>query len=324
MYRDERNWLYHHIFPRGSRHVVRMPISSPEAVPSEEQIEQFREDGFLFLPKVFEDNTMDQLRREANRILELTVNSSIANGRRNRRLVLNSEGENQSVRTVKPINDLSMVFRRIAVQELPNLLDTLTDDKLVSIDPFSQINYKQSLPEPIEEIDCSDASPGYDAHSDWPYLKDKVPLEEDFLVASIVFIDACTDENGPLQLWPGTHEQEFEHVRKSHGGISIPPDRLSQHDKRKILGPSGSVLFFDSRIVHCSEPNVTDGPRRLTIYRHTSANNITAEVKNGSARVASESEYPIESIESAYENEYRRLKQQDEYHDRFQTPDIRK
>lgn len=298
-----------------------MPISSPETVPSEEQIEQLREDGFLFLQNVFNDNTVEQLRREANRILELAINSSIANGRRNKRLALNSEEENQSVRTVKPIKDLSMVFRRMAVKELPGLLDDMTDDNLISIDPFSQINYKQQLHE-LEEIDSSSASPGYEPHSDWPYLKDKVPLEENFLLASVVFIDACRCDNGPLQLWSGTHTQQFEHVSKSHGGISIPPDRLSQDKKVRILGPAGSVLFFDSRIVHSSEPNTTDGPRRLAIYRHSPAENVAAEVMNGSARVAADAEYPFESIESAFENEYRRLKRQNEYRDKFKAPDV--
>lgn len=297
-----------------------MTISGTEELPSEEQLEQVREDGFVFLPNVFDENEVDQFRSEANRLLELTINSSIANGRRSKRLALNSEEETQSVRTIKPINDISLISRRLASRELPSLLDPMADDEFVSIDPFSQINYKEPLPEPVEEIDGSEVSPGYEPHSDWPYLEDKVPLEDDFLVASIVFVDACTSDNGPLQIWPGTHEREYEHVRKNHGGISIPQDCLDQRDRREIVGPSGSVLFFDSRIVHSSEPNSTDEPRRLAIYRHSPANNVDADIMNGSARVTAESGYPYELIESAYENEYRRLKHQNEYRDRFEAP----
>lgn len=297
-----------------------MPISGTEEIPSEEQLEQVREDGFLFLPNVFNEKEVDRFRSEANRLLELIINSSIANGRRSKRLALNSEEETQSVRTIKPVNDLSLVSRRLASQELPSLLDPMVDEEFVSIDPFSQINYKEPLPEPVEAIDSSEASPGYEPHSDWPYLEDKVPLEEDFLVASVVFVDACTADNGPLKLWPGTHEKEYEHVRKNHGGISIPQDHLDQRDGQEIVGPSGSVLFFDSRIVHSSEPNGTDEPRRLAIYRHSPANKVEADIMNGSARVDAESGYPFESIESAYENEYRRLRHRNEYQDLFEAP----
>lgn len=297
-----------------------MPMSGTEEVPSEEHLEQVREEGFLFLPNVFDENEVDRFRSEANRLLELTINSSIANDRRSKRLALNTEGETQSVRTVKPINDLSLLYRRLASQELPSLLNPMADDEFVSIDPFSQINYKEPLPEPVEEIDSSEVSPGYEPHSDWHYLEDKVPLGDDFLVASVVFVDACTADNGPLQLWPGTHEREYEHVKKNHGGISIPQDRLDQSDRQEIVGPSGSVLFFDSRIVHSSEPNATDEPRRLAIYRHSPAKIVDSDIMNGAARVAAESGYPFESIESAYENEYRRLKHRNEYRDRFEAP----
>lgn len=299
-----------------------MPIIEPEEEISEEQIKKFREEGYLYLPEVFDASKLEQLRNEANRILELIVNSSLANKRRSKRLALNNS-ETQSIRSIKPINDLSMQFRRLALHELPPLLRPLTDDDLVSIDPFSQINYKQQLSEPIEEFNGSDVSAGYEPHADWPYLKGKVPLKEDFLIGSVVFIDACTKDNGPLELWPGTHKQEVEHERKSHGGISIPSDVLEGDRSQKILGPPGSVLFFDSRLIHSSERNSTDGPRRLAIYRHTPASAVDADIKNGSARVPSESGYPFELIESAYENEYRRRKRQNKFEDRFKAPDFR-
>lgn len=300
-----------------------MPPSKLEEITSEEQINQFQEEGYLFLPGIFDVNYVDQLRNEADRILELIINSSLANNRRSKRLTLNSDSETQSVREVNPINDLSHLFRHLALQDLPRLLHPITDDDVVSIDPFSQINYKQPLSKSVEEFDFSTISPGYEPHADWPYLYEKVPLKDNLLIGSVVFIDDCTENNGPLELWPGTHHQEFEHESKSHGGISIQSDLLDEDSSQKILGPAGSVLFFDSRLVHRSEPNSTDSSRRLAIYRHASASAIKADICNGSARVATEQDYPYELIESAYENEYRRLKRQDKFEDRFKAPEAR-
>jgi hypothetical protein len=298
-----------------------MVATDAEETISKEQIRQFQEEGYLFLPEAIDVDKIDRLRDEANRILELLVNSSLANDRLSERLTFNNnDNGTQSVRTAIPINDLSLVFKRIATDAFPGLLQPLTDDDPVLMEPFSQINYKQPLPEPIEEFDNSDTSEGYEPHADWPYFEGDVPLQEEFLIGSIVFIDACTEDNGPLEVWPGTHKQEFKHVSKSHGGVAIQSDQFDQTGGRTILGPAGSVLFFDSRLVHSSEPNVTDKPRRLGVYRHTPASNVETDIGDGSVQVDSRSEYPFELIESAYENEYRRLKQQGEFEDRFRAP----
>lgn len=284
-----------------------------------EQLEQYQKDGYLFLPNFFDDDVITRFRNEANRILELVVNSSLANDRKSKRLGVNQHDDgSQSVRMVYPFMDLSRVFKRVAIDDLPTLLRPLMDDVPVSLDRASQLNYKQPLPEPIEEFDGRELTGAFPVHADWPSFSKKVPPGGFFI--STLFIDACTENNGPVEVWPGTHKEEFEE-EKTDLGSEVPPTRLDHDAGRKILGPAGSILIFNSRLVHSSEPNSTERPRRVAIYRHASARNVTSEVKDGSARPGGFG-YPREVIESTYENEYRRLKRQGKFEDRFSAPAV--
>lgn len=284
-----------------------------------DQVEQFRTEGYLFLPEFFDDDRIEQFRNEADRMLELVVNSSLANNRMSRRLSLNShDNGSQSVRNVQPFIDLSLVFKRVAVEDLPPLLHPLMEDKPISLDRTSQLNYKQPLPEPIPELDGDPFSGNYPVHADWPYFEGKAPVPTDFIVAS-VFVDACTEDNGSMEIWPGTHEQTLKHEKTELGAFAIPQDGIDYEAGQKVCGPAGSVLLFDAKLIHSSVPNETSSPRRLAVYRHAPECNVETPIRDGSARPGGYG-FPRAIIESTYENEYRRLKRRGEYEDRFVAP----
>lgn len=289
-------------------------------VLSRGQVEQFNEEGYVFLPGFFDDDKIERFRNEADRILELTVNSSLANNRQSRRLSLNNHDDGtQSVRNLQPFIDLSRVFKRVAVNDLPPLLRPLMDDKPVSMDRTSQLNYKQPLATPVEELDGAPFTGDYPVHADWPYFEGKAPTPTDFVIGS-VFIDACTEDKGPLEVWPGTHKQKFEHEKTDLGAFAVPPDRIDHEAGQKVCGPAGSILLFDAKLIHSSEPNLTGEPRRIAVYRHAPAGNVENPIRDGSARPGGYG-FPQAIIESTYENEYRRLKRRDKYEDRFTAPD---
>lgn len=288
-------------------------------VLSNDQVEKFKREGYLFISEFFDDDQIKQFKNEANRILELVVNTSLANNRMNRRLALNSHGDgSQSIRNVQPFIDLSLPFKRVAVNDLPPLLKPLIDDEPISLDRTSQLNYKQPLPKPITELDGDQFSGGYPIHADWPYFEGKVPAPTNLIIAS-VFIDACTPDNGSMEIWPGTHKEDLEHKDTELGAFAVPQDRIDYDAGMMVHGPPGSILLFNAKLAHSSVPNETDGPRRLAIYRHAPKSDVDTQIIDGSARPRGYG-YPRAINESPYENEYRRLKQQGEYEDKFVSP----
>lgn len=298
-------------------------MSSTDTKPelSKEKIQEFNEKGYTVLPGFFGDEDVQTFKKEANRLLELAINSSLANDRRSRRLVLNEHDDGtQSIRVIQPFIDLSRIFKRVAVNDLPPLIRPLMDDTPVSYDRTSQLNYKQPLPDRIPELEGVSFTGNYPVHSDWPYFDGKAPAPTDFVITS-VFIDPCTDDNGPLEVWPETHTMTFEHEETDIGAYEVPSDRIDHSDGQPIHGPAGSIVIFDATLVHSSEPNSTDGPRRLAIYRHAPENTVETRIENGSARPGGYG-FPQEVIESTYENEYRRMKRNGNFQDRFSALDI--
>ena len=286
---------------------------------SDERVETFHEQGYVFLPEFFSEAEVETFRDETDRILELIVNSSLANDRTSGRLDLKrDEDGNQTVRQINPSLDLSRVFKDLAVNEIADLLRPIQKDDPVSVDQTAQLNYKMPLPEPTPlEAELSDDR--YAVHADWPYYEGYFPPG---IITSIVFLDDVGEDSGPLEVWPETHTKEIEHVQGDFG-LEASPDVIDHDAGEPLLGPAGSALLFDSRMIHSSGPNVSDMPRRFAIFGHAPGSNIAgAQVSDGSARpeTVNKGVYPRELIESTYEGEYYRKKRQGEFEDRFESP----
>ena len=76
-----------------------------------EQQQFFVDHGYLILPAVFNADKVQQMREEADAILELIINSSLANRRKSGRLdIRQTLAGQQVVRKIQPINDLGLVL----------------------------------------------------------------------------------------------------------------------------------------------------------------------------------------------------------------------
>ena len=92
-------------------------------------------------------------------------------------------------------------------------------------------------------------------------------MDETLLVANVPLIDV-TEENGSIELWPGTHVLNGEARRPSQQ--EWPKIAASLLDKRRRVAPplranttKGSVLVRDRRLWHRGMPNVSEKPRSM-------------------------------------------------------------
>jgi ectoine hydroxylase-related dioxygenase (phytanoyl-CoA dioxygenase family) len=275
---------------------------------TEEQLEQFREDGYLIIEDAFDPEEVSRMREEADHILELIVNSSLANDRKSGRLdLVEEESGEQQVRKVQPVNDLSLFLSEISEDD--RLLDpmrAIMDDEPVLME--EKLNYKQPLPSPIQELDPDRATSGFPVHNDWAYYKDN-----DYprgILSSGIALDECTPDNGAMKVWPGSHTDHIEH-RAGENGYEVPPEDVDEDAAVEVLAPAGAVMFFHSLLVHSSTPNETNDPRRLMIYSHyPEAAEMGFDTRNGPARLR----------ESPYEWEYQRMKDRGAFEDHFEAP----
>lgn len=282
-----------------------------------DRVEQFREQGYVFLPEFFDRERVEDLRSEANRVLELVVNSSIANDRKSGRLdLVEREDGAQTVRQVTPSIDLTRTFHELAVRELADLLRPLLGEAPVSIERTAQLNYKMPLPDPVERLDGDPTEDSYPVHNDWAYYEGWLPRG---IVTTAVFLDDVGPDSGPIEVWPGTHAEHVEH-EDSEQGLRVSPDDIDYDGGEPVTGPAGSVLFFHSELIHGSGPNESGRPRRLAIYGHAPESKVDAEVSEGGARPEAGDIYPPELRESRYEWNYQKMKDEGEFEDVFEAP----
>jgi ectoine hydroxylase-related dioxygenase (phytanoyl-CoA dioxygenase family) len=247
------------------------------------QLAQFAEQGYLVFPAVFDAAEVARMRGEADRILELVINSSLTLDRTSRRLDLTQDDAgNQMVRKIQPINDLSLYLSEVSADErLLGPMRQLMGDEPVLME--EKLNYKEPLPEPLPGLRPARADSRFPVHSDWAYYKAQNYPQT--IISSAVSMDDCTPESGPLRVWPGSHRAHLEHERLANGDLQVRADLIDLHGGQDILAPAGSVMLFHVLLVHNSRGNGSGRPRRLMIYSHfPEAAGIGFDVRNGRTR----------------------------------------
>ena len=267
----------------------------------------FERDGYVVMPAVFEVDEVAALRLDADFILELIINSSMANARQSRRLDIRRKADGTMVvRKIQPIIDLALALAEASADDrLLSPMATLMGDEPVLME--EKLNYKQPVPAlndvgffrtPVDD----DRFP---VHNDYAYYRyNDYPKA---IISSALTLDAISDANGTIHVFPGSHKEHIEH-RRVRNGLEVPPGTVDRADAVPIVAPAGSVMFFHSCLIHTSMPNESGAPRRMMIYSHyPKAADMGYDIRNGPNRLG----------ESPWEWRYQRMKACGEYADAF-------
>lgn len=242
------------------------------------QVAQFETIGYLILPAVFTPGELDVMRREADRILDLAIQSSLATGEWNARIDLYQRNGHIEFRKLQPVNDLSTAIREASEDErLVGPLRHLMGQEPVLME--EKLNYKQSLdcPEFIELFHPREGDDRFPLHHDWGYYRANGYPQS--ILSSAICLDDCTADNGPLRVIPGTHRKEYpmKHADAGSGNGEVIDGLFADDDRVNMVAPAGSVLLFHSMLLHDSKPNLTGRPRRVMIYSHYPGNYVFPE-----------------------------------------------
>jgi len=282
------------------------------AVPiTPEEVETFHEQGYLVLRNVFEESKLETLRAEADRILELLVNATLANERQSRRLTVVDTDSGQQIKKVQPVNDLSEPISQVSQDDrfIDPVRAVMRDDPVLMEE---KLNYKQPLPERVPGLESSSQDGGWPIHNDWAYYKAQgYPRDT---ISAAVCLDDCTPETGPVHVWPGSHTVHYDHESTGGNRLQIPTEKINYRGGEDLAVPAGSVLLMHSLLVHSSRPNQTSQPRRVLTYSHYPDSEFQTypDARNGPTRLQ----------ESPWEWEYQRKKRAGEYTDQFVAPTV--
>ena len=274
-------------------------------INQESWIEHFQEHGYAAMERVFSDDEVRRMRKEADEILELILNSSNSLERQSGRLDLVRNEAGFLVRKIQPINDLSLYLSQISADS--RLLDpmrTLMNEEPILME--EKLNYKQPLPGLSFGFETKPRDTDrFPVHNDWAYYRAQNYPQG--IISSAITLDDCPAESGPIRIWPGTHKSHLEH-ESIDIGLQVQPGLVDFEGGEDLLLPAGSVAFFSSLLVHNSRPNISEKPRRMMIYSHYPASaKMGVDVRNGPTRLR----------EAPYEWEYTRMKLRGEGRDVF-------
>jgi len=214
---------------------------------TEQQLNLFEDDGFVFFPNCFAEDEVALLRIEAD-------------------VILNTERQevwrekSGAPRTAFAAHTFNEAFRLLAHH--PRLVEPLR--QLFGEDVYVH-QYKINAKAAFE----GDVWQWHQDYGTWA-RDDGMPAPRAMNIA--VFLDEVMPINGPLMLIPKSHKHGTLAAGHDKSTTSYPLWTLDQATVTRLAaeggivaptGKPGSVLMFHGNLVHASPPNITPYPRKI-------------------------------------------------------------
>ncbi|MDZ8184104.1 MAG: phytanoyl-CoA dioxygenase family protein [Nostoc sp. ChiSLP02] len=265
---------------------------------TKEQIQIYEDNGFVLLPECFSQ-------AEVNRMnLKLPLIFSQETSKR----ILEEEGK--TVRAVHGVHSTDEIFQRLS--QHPQLVKPAMQllGSKVYIYQF-KINAKAAFRGDIWEW-----------HQDYIFWRKEDGLPTPRVVNALVLLDDMNEFNGPLFVIPGSHKEgmieivdpntsnqpiakterpawmsNFSAKLKYSLNKELVADLVLKYGICSIKASAGSVLLFDSNIVHASPSNISPFDRAVVIVTYNSIENIPLPVPNPRPEFLVSRDYrPIEPL----------------------------
>ncbi len=240
---------------------------------TEQQLRDYRRDGFLVLPGAFGPEEVEAMKAELPRIFAEDSPARVM------------EKETGVVRSVYGSHRESEVFGRLVRD--PRMVvpaQRIVEDDEVYVHQF-KINAKLAFRGEVWEW-----------HQDYIFWRNEDGMPTSRVVTVALFLDEVNEFNGPLLFVPGSQRGGVIEPRARHGGDESEPSwkadvaaALSYTVEQDTLaelvnesgivapkGPAGSLLFFDGNVVHGSAPNMSPFDRMLALVTYNAVSNAPA------------------------------------------------
>jgi ectoine hydroxylase-related dioxygenase (phytanoyl-CoA dioxygenase family) len=242
---------------------------------TQEQLWQYREQGFVVLPSAFSAEEIRALKAELPRVLADDTPARIV------------EARTRTVRSVYGSHRTHERFRHLS--EDARLVEPAM--QVVGSDVYIyqfKINVKAAFEGDVWEW-----------HQDYIFWREEDGMPAPRVTNVALFLDEVTEFNGPMFFIPGSHRRgviEVEALDGNAGGgmgsmapawisnvtaklkYSLERETVAELTRRNGLacpkGPAGSVLLFDSNVAHSSPNNISPFDRMMVISTYNSVENI--------------------------------------------------
>lgn len=220
---------------------------------SEDQIQFYRDNGYLLLPGAIGASMLARLRYKIDEFIE--ASRLVASSNAIFDLDRSHSGDEPRIRRLKDPHLRDPLFREL--MESDEIVDPVAQ-LLGGTARFdhSKLNFKH--PGARAEIQW---------HQDWAFY----PHTNDDLLAVGVMIEDCTAENGPLMVIPGSHKGPiFDHHHKGIFAGGVQTDAIANllDQAVDITAKAGSISLHHVRTLHASRNNHGASLRPLLLFSY--------------------------------------------------------
>jgi len=236
---------------------------------SNEQIQEYRRDGYLLLPALFSRGEVQAMKDELPAVFAEDSPARVM------------ERESGVVRSVYASHRTYEIFARLVRD--PRLLvpaQRMLEDE-VYVHQF-KINAKLAFQGEVWEW-----------HQDYIFWRNEDGMPTANVVTVALFLDEVNEFNGPLLFVPGSQrggvieprgrkeadqgEESWKADVAAALSYTVQQDTLAELVSEGGIvapkGPAGSVLFFDGNVVHGSAPNMSPFDRMLALVTYNAVGN---------------------------------------------------
>lgn len=216
-----------------------------------EQVECYREEGYVLVEGVFTPEECAYFREEthrlAQRLAEVHAEGARFSGWGSAAKVTDLPRELLHCHNVQYH---SAVFSRLIVD--PRLTDRAAD----LIGPNIQLHHTKLFIKPPEK-----GAP-FPMHQDYPYF----PHEKHTMMAAIIHFDDAPEEKGCVRVIPRSHRLgPLEHF--TEGGFHLPVEQYPLSSALPLPAKAGDILFFNYLTIHGSGVNTSQEARTTLLVQ---------------------------------------------------------
>jgi phytanoyl-CoA hydroxylase len=205
-------------------------------------VDFYREHGYLHVPAVFSPAEVGKLRAAIERIL-----AGVAGSEHDENHAWQGVAQESVLKGFHNVQYHEAAFTRAAVS--PRLVDVLTQ----LIGPNVQLHHTKMLVKPSEH-----GAP-FPMHQDYPYF----PHERHTVLAASVHLDDTNLENGCLRVVPGSHRLGPLDAQGPSHALDTPLE-----EGTPLPAAAGDVLLFNYLTIHGSGVNTSSGTRRNVLFQY--------------------------------------------------------
>jgi ectoine hydroxylase-related dioxygenase (phytanoyl-CoA dioxygenase family) len=233
-------------------------------------VEEYRRDGYAIVRGIVGPARLEELCAEADRLGDALAEAparwgSHVDWERDHVEPSDRDLAGLKIARIEPLIDLSDIFAELSCDpRVTAPAEAIFGDGVALFE--DKLNLK--LP----------GGAGFPWHQDWSCCW---RAHTDELVTCFVALDDATEENGPLQVIPGSHHPrtclpfrgDAENIddpafRAKTEGFEVDPAAVDAASVVRATLGAGDMVVFDPYLLHASDRNVSDRPRRTIIYTY--------------------------------------------------------